>query len=327
MKILMIALHYHGYTAGIAEELRRLGHDVKVHDIMPRDNTTRTLRVLAPSLWQGRLDAHHRRIVAEEKGRSYDLVFFIQAHQMSAENMAALKADHAGSRFILYNWDSIANHDYRPHLDAFDDVFTFDPDDASAHGLHYLPLFCSREFQGLARRDEGRGQVYFVGNIVNPVRYDRVMGFRAYCEAQGVPFESFLAATPPVRLKLITSGRGARGLDRGHIARERFIDMIERSAATFDFANHHQSGYTMRVIENLCAGKKIITNNPRVRDEAFYSPDRFHVFADDDFTGVADFVRAPLRDPEADFPEYHLQSFVKNLVDGRGHAIPERLAA
>lgn len=327
MKILMIALHYHGYTAGIAEELRLLGHEVVLHDIMPRDTATKTLRVLAPKAWQARIDAHHRRIIYAERGKAFDLVFFIQAHQMSAANMAALKTEFSGARFILYNWDSIANHDYLPHRAAFDDIFTFDPDDAAPHGLHYLPLFCSREFQGLRSRDEGRGQVYFVGNVVNPVRYDRVMAFRAYCEAEGLPFETFLACTPPVRMKMILSGRSLKGLDNGHISRGRFLDMIERSAATFDFANHHQSGYTMRVIENLCAGKKIITTNPRVLDEPFYSPDRFHVFSDEDFEGVADFVRTPLADPAADFPEYHIQSFVQHLLDGLGHAIPQRQAA
>jgi len=326
MKILMIALHYHGYTKGIADELRLLGHDVVLHDIMPRDTATRTLRVLAPGAWQARLDAHHCRIIEGERGKAYDLVFFIQAHQMSASNMAELRTQFRSAQFILYNWDSINNHDYTPHRAFFDKIFTFDPDDANTHRLHYLPLFCSREFQGLRRRNDGYSQVYFVGNVVNPLRYDRVMAFRTYCDAEKLPFETFLACTPPVRLKMLMQGRSLRNLDWGHIARDRFHDMIERSTATFDFANHHQSGYTMRVIENLCAGKKIITNNARVRDEEFYSPDRFHIFVDDDFSGIAEFVREPLRKPDSDFPEYHIQSFVKNILEGRGHAIPQRPA-
>ena len=78
----------------------------------------------------------------------------------------------------------------------------------------------------------------------------------------------------------------------------------------------------MRVIENLCAGMKIITNNPRVRDEHFYSPDRFHVYEGLDFTGVREFLDSPLADPEADFPEYHVQTFVQHLLRGTGHALP-----
>lgn len=322
MKILLIALHYHDYTSNIADELRALGHELRVHDIMPRDLQMKTIRIVSPRIWQKRLDAHHARILVAESGWPADMVLFIQTHQMSAANMAGFKAAFSDARFVLYNWDSIANHDYRPHLDAFDEVFTFDPDDARVHDLKYLPLFCSREFQELARRKQGRKMVYFVGNIVSPARYEALAAFRNYCEQEGLILQAYMACTPPIRLKLLRSGLSVRGLSWGSIGRTQFLDMIETSVAVFDFANHHQSGYTMRVFENLCAGKKIITNNPRVIREDFYSPDRFHVFHNLDFTGVKAFIDMPLTEPAAEFPEYRIQTFVRHLIDGTSHPLP-----
>lgn len=321
MKILLIALHYHDYTRSIAEELRAAGHEVRVHDIMPRDLLMKVLRLAAPRIWQWRLDRHHARILRAERGAGHDMVLFIQAHQVSKPNMAAFKAAFPTARFVLYNWDSIANHDYRPHLDAFDDVFTFDPDDARAYGLHYLPLFCVRAFQNLARRAQ-EPAIYFVGNIVNPARYDMIAAFRDFCEAENLVFKAHMACTPPVRMKLLKGGREPRGLSPGALDPAAFVDMVETSVATFDFANHHQSGYTMRVFENLCAGKKIITDNARILNEPFYSPDRIHVFKDADFSGVKAFVHQPLADPNATFPEYRIQAFVNHLVEGRGHPLP-----
>lgn len=322
MKILLIGLHYHDYTANIVSELRTLGHEVRVHDLMPRDLLMKGLRVVSPALWQRRLDQHHARILERERGETYDMVLFIQAHQMSGANMAGFKAAFSGARFVLYNWDSIANHDYRPHLQAFDDVFTFDPDDAREYGLRYLPLFCSRDFQDLPSREEDRRAVYFVGNIVNPARYEAVAAFRHYCERNAVPFQSFMACTPPVRMSLRRSGLKPAGLSFGSIGKAEFLELIETSVAVFDFANHHQSGYTMRVFENLCAGKKIITNNPRIRRERFYSADRIHVFSGLDFAGVREFLDRPLAEPDAQFPEYRIQAFVSNLIDGTGHTLP-----
>lgn len=322
MKILLIALHYHDYTANIAAELRALGHTLSVHDIMPRDLLMKGLRLASPTLWQRRLDRHHAAILERERGRAYDMVLFIQAHQMSQKNMAGFRAAFADARFVLYNWDSIANHDYRPHLPAFDQVFTFDPDDARTYGLEYLPLFCSREFQELGRRDQEKLAVYFVGNIVNPARYEAMAAFRDYCETHDIPLQAFMACTPPVRLALRRRGLKPTGLSSGSIGKTAFLNMIETSVAAFDFANHHQSGYTMRVFENLCAGKKIITNNPRIRYERFYSPDRIHVFDDMDFGGVREFIDQPLIDPDAQFPEYRIQAFARHLVDGAGHALP-----
>lgn len=323
MKILLIALHYHDYTRNIAEELREAGHEVRVHDIMPRDLLMKVLRIAAPRVWQWRLDRHHARILRAERGGGHDMVLFIQAHQVSKSNMTAFKAAFPAARFVLYNWDSIANHDYRPHLDAFDDIFTFDPEDARAYGLHYLPLFCSRAFQNLPGRAKAPA-IYFVGNIVNPVRYDMVSAFRDYCEAEGLVFQAHMACTPPVRMKLLKNGRKPEGLSSGAIDHAAFMEMVETSTATFDFANHHQSGYTMRVFENLCAGKKIITNNARILAEPFYSPDRIHVFDGADFSGVEAFVHTPLRDPDEPFAPYRIQAFVRHLLEGAGHPLPPK---
>lgn len=322
MNILLIALHYHDYTNQIAAELRGLGHKVSVHDIQPRDLMMKTMRITAPRRWQARLDAHHTDIFISERGRSYDIVLFIQVHQMSTGNLALFRREFPGAKFILYNWDSIANHNFLTHLDVFDSVATFDPADARKYGLVHLPLFCVREFQGLARREQERRGVYFVGNIVSAARYAAIAAFRDHCSRADIRLQTHLACTPVVQSRLLRTGRFPRGVSLRAIPRPRFIDMIETSTTVFDYANHRQTGYTMRVIENLCAGKKIITNNPRIAFEPFYSPDRIHVFEDLDFSGVAEFLAMPLADPHDKFADFHLQNFLVRLLEGRGHALP-----
>ena len=322
MNILLIALHYHDYTLNIASELRSLGHQVKVHDIMPRTFFMKSLRIVSTASWQKALDKHHEHIVELERENSYDLVLFIQVHQISHANMARFIEAFPASRFALYNWDSISNHDYRPYLSYFDDVSTFDPEDAKTHGLHYLPLFASREFQGLERRDQAKRAVYFVGNIVNPARYGAFDAFRDYCKREAISLQAFMVCTPPVWVKMFRAGYKPHGLAARPIEKAHFVEMVETSVAVFDFSNHAQTGYTMRIFENLCSGKKIITNNGRILAETFYSPDRIHVFNETDYSGVKAFLELPLADEEETFPAYHIQSFVRHLVDGTSHALP-----
>lgn len=322
MNILIVALHYHDYTQRIIDEITALGHTVSVHDIMPRSLRMKAARVLQPALWQRWLDAHHEAILAAERGRVYDMVLFIQVHQLSQPNLAAFRETFADARFVLYNWDSIANHDYLGHVRAFDDVFTFDPDDARQHGFRYLPLFCTRDFQRPDRAVQQSRRVYFVGNIVNPRRYAALAAFRAYTARHGIVLDDYAACTPPAFINLLRAGLRPQRIKFESIAPAALARMVGTASATFDYANHHQSGYTMRVIENLCAGKKIITNNARVQNEWFYSPDRFFIFDRLEFDGVDAFLDVPLSDPNADFPEFHVQTFVGNLLDGRGHAFP-----
>ena len=316
MKILLIGLKYHDYTSEIINELGAQGHTVTYHDIQPRDLLMKTLRVAAPQRYRHRMDQHHDRIVAAASAQRYDMVLFIQVHQMALATLAALRRQQAGAQFVLYNWDAISNHDYRAHLPHFDRAYTFDPQDAKAVGIAYLPLFCIPKFQHLRAREQGRRAVYFVGNIVSPQRYAAVQAFKRYCKQEGIEFNSFLACSTYVLYLLLRQGVWPRDVALRSIATPRFIDMIETSVAVFDFANHRQTGYTMRTIENLCAGKKIITSNAGIRNEPFFSDDRIHVFEGLDFSGVKAFLERPLRQPEAKFAEFHLASFVAHLVRG-----------
>lgn len=322
MNVLIVALPYHHYTDAIAQEFERAGHRVALHSVQPRDFATKALRNLSPARWQKRLTAHHERVLRAEAGKHYDLVLFIQVHQVERPMFERFRREFSGARFVLYNWDSIDNHDYRPYIPDFDAVFTFDPADAARENLHYLPLFCVRDFQALRKDREQARKIYLVGNLVNLARYDAIRTFADFCAGRGMEFDTHLAATPPILLSLLRSGRSIRGVKRGAIGHQAFIDMLETSAATFDFANHRQTGYTMRVIENLCAGKKIITNNPRVAGEPFFSPDRFFVYRGDDFAGVEEFLDTPLERPEENFPAYHIQAFVDHLIRGEGHELP-----
>lgn len=313
-KILFIGLPYHTYTADIVAELRAQGHSVSFHDIQPRDLLMKTLRVTARAAYQRRLDAHHLRILAAERGKRYDMVLFLQAHQMALPTLAALKQDQPGAEFVLYNWDSVSNHDYRPHLPTFDRAYTFDPQDARAQGIGYLPLFCIRAFQGLQKREQQRKAIYFVGNIVSVQRYRAIQAFKRFCQQEGITFNSYLACTPYVMTLLLRAGHWPSDVRIRSITQSHFVDLIETATTVFDFANHKQSGYTMRTMENLCAGKKIITSNPGIVAEPFYSPDRILVFDGLDFSQVKAFLNTPLKASAADFPEFHLRSFVAQLV-------------
>lgn len=315
-KLLLIGLRYHDYTTAIIDEITRQGYQVTYHEIQPRTLYFKTLKVLSESAWQWRIDAHHRDILERERGNHYDCVLFIQAHQFSATNLRALREQQRQARFVLYNWDAVTTHDYRLHLASFDRVYTFDPDDARELGASYLPLFCVRAFQDLRRLDEHERGVYFVGNIVSVQRYEALVAFKRYCAAQGIPLRSYMACTPRVYTRLLRAGHLATDVSLRSIERPAFIDMIERSTTVFDFANHRQAGYTMRIVENLCAGKKIITSNPRVRDEPFYTEDRFLVFEGLDFSAVRDFVARDLDEPDHRFEQFHVQTFVRTLLEG-----------
>ena len=77
-----------------------------------------------------------------------------------------------------------------------------------------------------------------------------------------------------------------------------FEDMIRkemRARILLDVANSERCGYTLRVYDVLCNGRKLITNNINIIDEDFYdkrnsfvygldSPEDFETFVNTDFS-------------------------------------------
>ena len=90
--------------------------------------------------------------------------------------------------------------------------------------------------------------------------------------------------------------------------------ILEGSGTVFDVSNHLQSGYTMRLIENLYMNKKIITSSKNIKDENFYSPDRIFIINDFEFniSSILNFINCPLK-KNTDFVNFRCDSFIENL--------------
>lgn len=313
-RILFIGFNYHEYTRSILEELRRLDYHCVFHDIQPSSILFKSVRRMSRSAYESIINNYHRSIILRHDIDSFDFVVFLQVHQMSRDNVKLLRTRQSQARFILYNWDSVKTHDYRTYIPLFDKVITFDPSDAANLGVDYLPLFATRRYQRLFQNSTPNRSIYFIGNIVNPKRYLAIDAFNNFCQSNNISFECFMSTTVHGYTEMLKAGIYPKGVHFRQIQSHQQDQMINNSFATFDFANHSQSGFTMRVIENLCAGKKIITNNKHIANAPFYSPDRILIFENLDFREVPNFLNTPIVHNKNAFTEYHVQQFAANLI-------------
>jgi hypothetical protein len=291
-RILFIGLSYYSYTEKIIEFLRKKGFAVEYRPSENRSFWSKSTKKLFPSFYKILLGKYHESIVVAARKSSYDYVFFLQIHSIALDNVEALRASQPTAKFILYNWDSLTTHDYRPYLGLLDAVFTFDRDDAKKVAAQYLPLFALPDYFVVPERLVPSHDIYFVGAIGSLERFAAIRKLDDYCKEQRLRFLNHLHCSPAILLKLLRNGLFMGGLSLRALSTEQIIHRMNDSVAVFDFPNHAQSGYTMRLIENLCAGKKIITSNVRVRQEEFYSKDQFFVVENLDFTGLKDFLKS-----------------------------------
>lgn len=292
-RVLVIGIAYYEYTARIVAELQARGDMVTYAPIEKPTFAWRTCKRFAPAAYARLLNRYHQQLLQQLRGQRFDVVLFVQAHQVSDANLAALRAQQPDARFVLYNWDSLRTHDYTQRLQHFDRAFTFDRADAQRLGIDYLPLFALPEYFAPAPAAERDYDVYFVGALGTVARVEALRKFDAFCSAHGLRFRKHAQCSPAMLLLFLRRGLYFRGMTLRSLSTAQILDILHRSTAVFDYPNHQQSGFTMRLIENMCAGKKIITAASGVRDEPFYDARQFHIVHDLDFSGVEAFLRQP----------------------------------
>lgn len=318
-RILFIGIDFYDYASRISAALERLGHTVDFHAIEDRGFTAKSAKKLAPGAYEKRRAAYHDRLIEQSAGTPYDIVLFIQVHQIRHAALEALRALHPKAHFVLYNWDSLTTHDFRPWMRHFDHVATFDPDDARSIGVTYLPLFAIPRFFEIDPAQPPQQDLYFVGAIGSMNRFDALARLHRFCESAGLSTRFHLVCSPVVRFQLWRAGKSLPGVTGESIGFEAIVDMLAASRATFDFANHKQSGYTMRLIENMCAGRKIITENPRIVQEPFYRPDRFLLVDGHNFDAVPEFLGTPITS-DFDGEAFHIDNWARQLIEPKGDA-------
>lgn len=314
-RVLFIGIDYFDYPAHICAAFERLGHLVDYRPIEDRGFASKVAKTLAFAAYEKHRAAYHARLIEQSAGTDYDVVLFIQVHQMRHSALERLRALHPNARFVLYNWDSLSTHDYRPWVRHFDHVATFDPDDAHYLGIVYLPLFAIPRFFEIDQQRPPAHDIYFVGSLVTMQRFDALARLHDFCESAGLSTRFHLMCNPIMKAKLRRAGKSLPGLSGKGLGFEEIVAMLKASRATFDFANHNQSGYTMRLIENMCAGRKIITENPRILKEPFYREDRILLVDGHDFSAVPAFLKTPITS-ELDVSAFHIDSWANRLIEG-----------
>lgn len=314
-RVLYVGIDFYDYPAEIAAAFERAGTTVDFRPIEGAGFWAKSTKKFLPDLYRKRLDAYHRGLVEESRGTRYDTIVFIQVHHVAHDTMAALRAAHPEARFVLYNWDSLTTHDFRPWLRHFDAAWTFDAADAEAtEGVGYLPLFAIPQFFAIDRGATKDFDLYFVGAIGTMHRFDALARLAVFARDHALRLKLHLRCSPAIRLALARRGKRLDGLTLRSIGMREIIDLIERSRATFDFANHRQSGYTMRFIENMCAGTKIVTENRCVLTEDFYRDDRFLVVENLDFSAVPAFLARPITS-SLDTTRFSIDNWARKLLE------------
>ena len=322
--VLMFCAEFFGYREQMTQALRDLGCNVDLYDERPKNDVlTKTMVRYNIGLIRPSLRKYYRQIIAQNQGKRYDYVFVVKGEAINEEILSLLRCAYPEAKFILYLWDSVSNiPDCANRLRLYDRALTFDPVDAKQYAMVLRPLFFGKEYEAA---QEPAGTYTYDVAFIGTAHSDRpriVKMLEAQCEARGgACFHYLFLPHKLVYLYNKVLNRNYRRVRKGDIhftpiSSQQIREVYQKSRCILDVEHKAQRGLTMRTIEMVGMGKKLITTNQSVRDYDFYDPrnicviDRENPVVDEAFWRQA---YAPL--PPDILRRYSLQAFLEDIFD------------
>lgn len=320
--VLMICPGFFGYREAIAEQMRALGCHVDVYDERLRGGfVAKAMIRLNCKLYYPKIRRYYASIVQENAGKDYDVVFVVKGEAITQEVMELLRSAYPRAEFVLYLWDAVANvPDGENRIGRYDRALTFDPGDAQKYNMQFRPLFFGNEFASGA---QGKGYAYdvaFVGTA-HSIRPRVVHDVKEQCRRLNRKVYSYFYC--PYRLvywKGVLTNRNFRYLKQKDVhftplAKETINEIYSESRCVLDVEHTNQSGLTMRTIEMVGMGKKIITTNRQIKQYDFYDPNNILVIDRDEAKIDPDFFDREFRPiPESVRRGYSIEAFVRDIL-------------
>lgn len=306
--VLLISPLTFSYHESISKALVSLGYKVIWWNDRAENSTAYKLGLRLFPKFTIRISEKHflRKLKAIEADSITD-VLVIKGEGLSTKVVGEMKNTLKNASFGLHLWDGINNAKGAIEISSmFDAVSTFDPVDARKYKWHYRPLF-SRKVESVASSSMS---IDFHWSFIGTIHSDRHKVISRLRNRYKDNYKSYVFAyfQSPLILKirklidwsLWTAPAGT--LSTQPMSAVDVSGVVGKSIAVLDIEHPKQNGLTMRTIETLLAGKKLVTTNKHIVSTNLYHPSRIFIldrnnpeidakFFDSEFLTITDDIR------------------------------------
>lgn len=273
--ILFIAPVFNDYERIIKQTLSQSGankvkfiHDCPFKSIAIWAFLTR----IFPFIKQQLIIKHNKKIVKVALKNDIDKVFIIKGEYVSPETLSIIKTK-SEVELVIYQWDSIKNNPNAISLiDISDRFYTFDPIDAKKYDMLYLPLFYCWDEVGFRRVPSKIRYDFFSLGGFKTNRIPYLKALRQYCTKHNKTFYfrnyerfgSYLKNRKKLKIRFAD-------VSFIRVSYKSYYRLLSESSCIVDIPSTAQTGLTMRTMETLSLGKKLVTTNHFIRNERFFN--------------------------------------------------------
>ena len=248
------------------------------------------------------------------KDKGFDTIFIIKGTNLTDEHFMLLRQYHPSAKLVLYLWDAwelIPNRDVlRRNVSK---IYSFDSEDCKKYGFILRPLF----YLESCPKTKKQYDICFVGNG-HSNRLKLMRDLKRLCVENGLKYRFVVNMGIPAYLKMKYLPNNVQNDDKDIISSrsipyQEYLEIIRTSRTVVDIHYNKQSGLTMRTIEALAAGARVITTNEHIKEYENIPSNMYLLWKKNADAELMDFVNAPK--PEYTIsPYYSIEYFLKEVV-------------
>lgn len=320
-QVLLVCPLTFSYHVAITEVLEAMGHRVTWWNDKASTSTIYKLALrLAPGITRQLTESHYLKLIDGLRTAPRHILI-IKGEGLTKNVVRKLRERFPDASIGLYLWDGVENVKGVERIaPLFHAVSTFDPVDAQRFGWRYRPLFARK----VALAAGPSGDKDYDWSFVGTVHSDRHKVIHRLRSHYGKQMRCFVFAyfQSPLVLALRKIGDhtlwyAPRGtLSTTPMAAKDVAQIVARSRAVLDVEHPRQRGFTMRTIETLLAGRKLVTTNRHLLTSDLYDASRVCIIDREAPLIPRDFLDASATAVAAELHErYSCAGWARELLD------------
>jgi len=281
MKILFIAPIFFDYEKIIKKSLELHYEKVIFKNEVPFNSSVKFYAVkrLSNFLAQKAIDNYNEELLGIIKDENIKQIFIIRGVGLNENFFKGIRLSKQKVKIYHYQWDSFSIVPNGKMIGGYADYnFSFDLKDTQINSrFKHLPLFFIGENPKAKAVPVNFTQdidILFVGSY-HSERHKVAAKVNSYCEMHGLSFRShiYIPVYSYVRDRLTTKKINRKDVSFKKLSHDKYHELIVRSKVILDLPYASQNGSTMRTIESLSFGRKLVSTNKMLKNENFYSSD------------------------------------------------------
>lgn len=186
-----------------------------------------------------------------------------------------IKRRNKNIKVIFWYWNSLAERKNTVYKNTkIDEFWSYNRFDAEKYKIKYNPQFYfkKRELNNMNIKTD----VLFIGR--DKGREKDISELQKNLDTKNIS----------TYFKIIKTGKE-------HIKYDQYLSLLEQSRCILDYSFILPCGLSLRPLEALFYEKKLITNNPDIKNYDFYNPNNIFILGYDNIEEINDFINKPYK--------------------------------